>query len=58
MSYTFIDLALDILKTTDRPLTYQEIWQTGVDKGLTTKIQTAGKTPWQTLGARFYIEVR
>lgn len=58
MGYTFIDLALDILKTTDRPLTYQEIWQEGVDKGFTVKIQTAGKTPWQTLGARLYIEVR
>jgi hypothetical protein len=58
MSYSFLDLAYDILKQTAKPLTYQEIWQAGNEKGLTAKLETAGKTPWQTLGARLYVEVR
>jgi hypothetical protein len=58
MSYSFLHLAYDVLKQAVKPLTYQEIWQTAHDKGLTGKLETAGKTPWQTLGARLYVEVR
>jgi len=58
MSYSFLELAQDILKHSPKPLTYQEIWQLGVEKNLTSKIKTTGKTPWQTLGARLYMEVR
>lgn len=57
-AYSFLDLAYDVLKATARPLTYQEVWQAGKDKGLTTKIKTSGKTPWQSLGAQLYVEVR
>jgi uncharacterized protein len=58
MAYSFLDLAYDVLKQSQSPLTYQEIWQLGKDKGLTDKIRTFGKTPWQTLGAQVYVEVR
>ena len=58
MSYSFLELAHEVLKQSTKPLTYQEIWQIGVEKGLTSKIKTTGKTPWQTLGARLYMEVR
>jgi len=58
MNYSFLDLAYDVLKQTAKPLTYQEIWQAGQEKGLTAKVETAGKTPWQTLGARLYVDVR
>lgn len=27
MAYTFHDLAFDVLKKTEKPLTYQEIWE-------------------------------
>ncbi len=56
--YSFLDLAYDVLKTTTNPLTYQEVWQVGKEKGLTDKIKTSGKTPWQSLGAQLYVEVR
>lgn len=56
--YSFLDLAYDVLKTAVQPLTYQEIWQTGKENGLTDKIKTSGKTPWQSLGAQLYVEVR
>ncbi len=58
MAYTFIDFAFDILNKADTPLTYQEIWSTGIKTGLDVKLSTKGKTPWQTLGARLFVEVR
>lgn len=58
MSYSFLDLAYDVLKQATQPMIYQEIWQVGHDKGLTAKLETTGKTPWQSLGARLYVEVR
>lgn len=57
-AYSFLDLAYDVLKAAVSPLTYQEIWQVGKDNGLTDKIKTSGKTPWQSLGAQLYVEVR
>lgn len=58
MSYSFLDLAYDVLKNAERPMVYQEIWQVAEQTGLTGKLGTAGKTPWQSLGARLYVEVR
>lgn len=56
--YSFLDLAFDVLKMVSSPLTYQEVWKIGKDKGLTDKIKSTGKTPWQSLGAQLYVEVR
>ncbi|MDT9546961.1 MAG: HTH domain-containing protein [Chlorobium phaeovibrioides] len=56
--YSFLDLAADVLKVASQPLTYQEVWQAGKDMELVGKIKTAGKTPWQSLGAQLYVEVR
>ncbi len=56
--YSFLELAYDVLKESFKPLTYQEIWQTGEEKSLVSRIRTSGKTPWQSLGAQLYIEVR
>lgn len=56
--YSFLDLAYDVLKKATVPLTYQEVWQVGKESGLADKIKTSGKTPWQSLGAQLYVEVR
>ena len=56
--YSFLDFAEDILKSVSSPLTYQEIWALGNERGLEKKIVTTGKTPWQTLGARLFVDVR
>lgn len=58
MAYSFLDLAYDVLKQSLKPLTYQETWQIGVEKGFSDKIKTSGKTPWQSMGAQLYIDVR
>ena len=58
MPYSLYDLAKDILSETDKPLTYQEIWEWGVKKNLVPKLALKGRTPWQSLGARLYVAVR
>lgn len=54
----FLDLAIEILSGADKPFTYQEIWEAGREQGLDKKINTTGKTPGRTLGARLFVEVR
>jgi hypothetical protein len=58
MSYSFLDLAYDVLKQATKPLTYQEAWQLAQEMGLAAKLDTSGKTPWHSLGARLYVDVR
>ncbi|MEQ9097323.1 MAG: HTH domain-containing protein [Phycisphaerales bacterium] len=58
MSYTFLDLAVDVLQTAQTPMTYQEIWQAATDAHLTEKLNSKGKTPWDTLASQLYVEVR
>ncbi|MDP3939120.1 MAG: HTH domain-containing protein [Deltaproteobacteria bacterium] len=56
MADTFLDLAYEVLKQSSKPLTYQEIWQ--ASKTMNIDFTTEGKTPWQTLGAYLYVQVR
>ena len=58
MANSYLDLATEVLKTTKHPLTYQEIWEAAKASGLSARIKTSGKTPWQSLGAQLYVEVR
>lgn len=57
-AYSFLELAYDVLKAAKHPLTYQEVWQVGKETNLSDKIKSSGKTPWQSLGAQLYVEVR
>lgn len=56
--YTFLDFAEEVLKFGSKPMTFQEIWSTGNDSKLNTKLSISGKTPWQTLGARLFVDIR
>lgn len=58
MAYTLLDFAEEILSKVEKPLTYQEIWQKGLELNLNRKLSLSGKTPWQTLGARLFVDVR
>lgn len=58
MPYSFLDLAYDVLKQSDRPLTYQEAWDAASSMGLAARVKTGGKTPWASLGSRLYVDVR
>lgn len=52
---TFHGLAEHILKQVDKPLTANEIWKLAVEQGLAEELNSTGKTPWATLGARLYV---
>lgn len=56
--YTFLDFSEDILKTVPKPLTFQEIWDIGRNSDFINKLTISGKTPWQTLGARLFVDIR
>ena len=58
MAYTLLDLAFDVLSSSPKPLTYQEIWKEASTSGLAAKVKTSGKTPWQSLGANLYVDAR
>jgi uncharacterized protein len=58
MSYSFLDFANEVLKKAPEPLLHQEIWKTGEEAGLVSKLESTGKTPWASLAARLYVEVR
>lgn len=54
----FIELAEQVIETVKLPLTINEIWEKGIELGLDKKLNTKGKTPSATLGARLYIDIR
>ncbi len=58
MAYTVLDFAVEVLQDINEPLTYQEIWKVGVEKKLDVKLGLKGKTPWHSLGARLFVDVR
>lgn len=58
IGYTFLQLALDALEESDKPLSVDEIWDLAVKKGYAAKIDSQGKTPKATLSARIYVELR
>lgn len=58
MGYSFLDLACDVLQSSPTPLTFQQIWETAVQNGLAAKVDSTGKTPWNSLGAQLYVDVR
>ena len=58
MAYSFIDLAEDILKSEKTPLTVPQIWEIAKQSSFISKLKTKGKTPWASLGARIYVDVR
>lgn len=58
VKYTFLDFAQDVLKVVPKPLTFQEIWSIGQENGFVARLSITGKTPWQTLGARLFVDIR
>jgi len=55
---TFVELAEKTLAQAEKPLTPNEIWDYAKEFGIAEKIQTDGKTPWASIGARIYIDIR
>ena len=55
---TFTELAEKVLKEEKRPLTSNEIWTLATEKGYEKQLDSEGKTPWASLGARLYVSVK
>jgi hypothetical protein len=51
-------MAQKVLSEVEQPLTASEIWQVAVSKGYDKLVDSKGKTPWATLGALIYVDVR
>ncbi len=57
MPYTFLDLISETIKCIKKPLSPREIWDEAKELKITNKINTKGKTPWATIGARIYTDI-
>jgi hypothetical protein len=55
---TFIEFAERVLKESQIPMKTGEIWAYGVGKGYDKQINSSGKTPWATLAAQVYVNVK
>ena len=58
MGYNFFDLAQETFKAVKKPLTINDLWKKAVELGFSDKVKTSGKTPWNTLGARIYMDIK
>ena len=57
MTYSFLDLAHDVLKEAPNPITHREIWEQAKEHGLDKKVNSQGATPWSTLGSLLSIDI-
>ncbi len=55
---TFLELGKKVLQETKIPMTVNEIWEKGMEKGYDKILGSLGKTPMATLGARMYKHVK
>ncbi len=58
MSYGFKEYAKEVLEKVNKPLGKMDIWKEGQKLGLDVKLDTEGKTPWYSIGAQIYSEIK
>lgn len=51
-------MAIKVLKQAERPMTEREIWEYSKQNGYDKFVGTNGKTPWKTLSALIYVDIR
>ena len=54
----YIELAEKTIQKAGIPLTSNEVWEKATEFGFDKQLRSSGKTPWATLGARLYVEIR
>lgn len=54
----FLELAEQTIRKLNQPLTANEVWEKAVELGIDRELNSKGKTPWATLGARLYVDIR
>ncbi|MGX2983991.1 HTH domain-containing protein [Helicobacter sp. 23-1048] len=55
---TFLELAEAVLKKAETPLNYKEMWESAKVMGLDKQVNSTGQTPWQTMQALMYVNMR
>ena len=55
---TFLQLAQKILEEGKIPLSPVEIWELAKTKGYDKSVGSQGRTPWNSIGAQLYVDVR
>src|SRR5436190_18598403 len=55
---SFFELAKRVLEKVGKPMTAGEIWQYAEQTGIASLLQSTGKTPEASLGARLYTDVQ
>ncbi|REJ16168.1 MAG: hypothetical protein C6W58_10060 [Bacillaceae bacterium] len=55
---TFFELAIKVLKEANKPMTIEEIWRYAQEREYDVLVGSKGKTPWQTMSARIYVDMR
>lgn len=63
MTYSFLKLTEEVLNELAKreqkySLPPKKIWEKACEYNLDKKINTSGKTPWQSIGAQLYVDIR
>lgn len=58
MNYSFINLAIEVLDNFKKPMCPKEIWDAGLSLNLSQQVGSSGKTPWNSISARIYSDIK
>lgn len=58
LAFTFLQLAEETLTKAKIPLTAEEIWKKAAEYGLQEQCASSGLTPWRSISARIYVEMK
>ena len=63
MTYTFLKLAEEVLEEAKKreniqALSHVEIWEKAEKYGIQNKCSSSGKTPWQSICAQIYVDMK
>lgn len=56
--FSFYELAKLVIEEEKRPLSVEEMWSIAIQKGHDLKVGTKSKTPWTSISARIYVDMR
>ena len=55
---TFLELTQKVLREVQKPMNSEEIWEFATLKSYDKELRSVGKTPWATIGAQVYVNIR
>lgn len=58
IGYSFRDLARDVLQSTQKPMSAEQIWDEANALGIAAKVGSKGKTPWRSIQAQLYTDIK